>query len=40
MSSGSGHFEFESIVIATLAILVIATLSVFAHAAFSPVVVI
>lgn len=39
MRSGSSYFGFESIVIATLAILVIATLSMFAHAALNPLVV-
>lgn len=36
MTGGSGHFGFESIVIIALTILVVATLSVFAHVALGP----
>lgn len=33
MTKGSGYFEFESVVYVALTILVVATLSLFAHAA-------
>jgi hypothetical protein len=36
MTNGSGYFGFESIVFAALAILAVATLSLFAHAALNP----
>jgi hypothetical protein len=36
MTHGSGYFGFESIVYAALAVLVVATLSAFAHALMSP----
>ena len=40
MKNGIGYFGFESIVIATLAILVVATLTIFAHVSLSPMVVV
>jgi hypothetical protein len=38
MTHGSGYFGFESIVYVALAVLVVATLSAFAHALMSPMV--
>jgi hypothetical protein len=39
MTHGSGYFRFESIVYVALAVLVVTMLSLFAHAALSPMVV-